>query len=495
MPNFPTKSLRFSHLQLFLKSRQATVEYFEALVAERQCSGFKVKPDGQHGKGGVGLVLGRNPFNVGYNFQELDAYEGGMIDCLVCSFCFRFIGSIELQIGRKLYLQELGVSAVDECGSSDACGCLIQRISLCLQLFHVWEDAKKLIIAGVAILEVVARSNHSIQLVSVVMKLDDVIDRLFYKRTYLCHECIAYSVIASHNKIYFCSKSCAEADWGSFHSLLCIGHGSSSPNTEALLKFMKHANETNDIFILAAKVISFTILRYRKLKAAHVQREGKHDSSNQFDGCIFPLLLESWKPVSMGFKRRWWECIALPEDVDSSEEVEFRMQIKDLAFEGFARFGNGRKLNPCDLVVASPVEDYFLYIDDLPLSQKKEAEKLTKPFLDALGDDYSISCQDWRIDTVLMPREALGSSCVSLFRYCFFPFAELLNHSCIPNAKAFKREEDKDGQATIVALRPIFKGEEITISYIDEDLPYDERQDLLADYGFRCKCPRCVEEP
>lgn len=45
------------------------------------------------------------------------------IDCLVCSFCFQFIGSIELQIGRKLYLEELGVSAVDDCGLSDETGC------------------------------------------------------------------------------------------------------------------------------------------------------------------------------------------------------------------------------------------------------------------------------------------------------------------------------------------------------------------------------------
>ncbi|KAJ0804787.1 putative [histone H3]-lysine(4) N-trimethyltransferase [Helianthus annuus] len=29
-------------------------------------------------------------------------------DCLVCGCCFRFIGSIEIQIGRKLYLQGLG---------------------------------------------------------------------------------------------------------------------------------------------------------------------------------------------------------------------------------------------------------------------------------------------------------------------------------------------------------------------------------------------------
>ncbi|KAL0444058.1 UNVERIFIED_CONTAM: Histone-lysine N-methyltransferase ATXR2 [Sesamum latifolium] len=405
-------------------------EYFEALVAERQCSGLKVKTDAQHGKGVYSEV----------DFQEDDLvlkdemlvgaqHSSNKIDCLVCSFCFRFIGSIELQIGRKLYLQELGVSAVDECGSSDGIGC-----STSPEKTRVPQDT------------IQSLMNSSL--------------RLPYSENFPLPSVVP--CLGGCKEAYYCSKSCAEADWGSFHSLLCIGHGSSSPNTEALLKFMKHANETNDIFILAAKVISFTILRYRKLKAAHVQREGKHDSSNQFDGCIFPLLLEAWKPVSMGFKRRWWDCIALPEDVDSSEEVEFRMQIKDLAFESlqllkeaiydtecvplfsldiYGHIIGMFELNNLDLVVASPVEDYFLYIDDLPLSQKKEAENLTKPFLDALGDDYSISCQ--------------GTA--------FFPLQSCMNHSCIPNAKAFKREEDKDGQATIVALRPIFKGEEMRI--------------------------------
>jgi len=29
---------------------------------------------------------------------------------------------------------------------------------------------------------------------------------------------------------------------------------------------------------------------------------------------------------------RWWECVALPEDIDSSEEDSFRQQMRDLAF-------------------------------------------------------------------------------------------------------------------------------------------------------------------
>lgn len=36
------------------------------------------------------------------------------LDCLVCSHCFRFIGSVELQIGRKLILQDSGLTDDNE---------------------------------------------------------------------------------------------------------------------------------------------------------------------------------------------------------------------------------------------------------------------------------------------------------------------------------------------------------------------------------------------
>ncbi|CAI9759970.1 unnamed protein product [Fraxinus pennsylvanica] len=437
-------------------------EYFQELIAERQCNGLRVNPEGEHGKG----------VYADFDFKEGDLilkdqmlvgaqHSSNKIDCLVCSFCFQFIGSIELQIGKKLYLHELGISA-DECGPSDRTECSSGSFS----------DRSPLLRDTIESL-----MNDSMQLpFSEKFPLPSVV-----------------SCPGGCREAYYCSESCAKADWDSFHSLLCTGKGSKSSNIEALLKFIQHANETNDIFILAAKVISFTILRYRKLKVAQFENPEKQDAINLYTNYGFPMLLEAWKPVSMGYKRRWWDCIALPEDVDSCDEAMFRMQIRDLAFtsleilkeamydkeyeplfslEIYGHIIGMFELNNLDLVVASPVEDYFLYIDDLPLSEKKEAEKITKPVLDALGDDYSICCQ--------------GTA--------FFPLQSCMNHSCIPNAKAFKREEDRDGQATIIALKPISKGEEITISYIDEDLPYEERQASLEDYGFRCKCPRCSEE-
>ncbi|XP_073150876.1 histone-lysine N-methyltransferase ATXR2 isoform X2 [Henckelia pumila] len=382
-------------------------EYFDGLVSERQC-GLKVKLDDRHGKG-VFSEVGYEEGNLILKDQMLvgSQHPSNKIDCLVCSFCFQFIGSIELQIGRKLYFQDIGVSAVDECGSPHGAGCSS------------------------------GGSNEKIPLPR------DTIDSLMN-----CGLQLPYatkfplpSVVpcpGGCKEAFYCSKSCAEADWHSLHSLLCIGNGSSTSNTEALLKFIKHANETNDIFLCAAKAISFTILRYRKLKAAVVEQKKYHTPNLQKH--TLPSLVEAWKPVSMGFKRRWWDCIALPADVDSCEEAEFRTQVKDLAsasllllkeaiydeecaplfsLEIYGHIIGMFELNNLDLVVASPVEDYFLYIDDLPSSQKREAERITKPFLDALGDDYAISCE--------------GTA--------FFPLQSCINHSCIPNAKAFKRDE------------------------------------------------------
>ena len=63
-----------------------------------------------------------------------------------------------------------------------------------------------------------------------------------------------------------------------------------------------------------------------------------------------------------------------------------------------------------------------------------------------------------------------------------------LNHSCSPNAAA----EVRDGMLHVMALRPVARGEELTISYVDVRLPFQERRRILRDhYQFECRCPRC----
>ncbi|KAL3509663.1 hypothetical protein ACH5RR_029064 [Cinchona calisaya] len=464
-------------------------KYYEEVIANRQSCGLEVRTNGEYGKGVYAnmdfkkgdLVL-KDPMLFGIQ------HSSNKMDCLVCSHCFQFIGSLELQIGRKLYFQNLADSSKSRCEKGESSSSLQD----CSDQYHLSHDD-----SDVEDDDVEQRGSSNSKCDSISLP-KDFIDLLMNGGLKLPDSNVVplpsvVSCPGGCKEAYYCSQLCAKADWDSYHSLLCTGKGSKALSTEALSQFIQHANETNDIFLLAAKVISFTILRYRKLKEAYVEENEKYDTPNNLRRCNFSLLLEAWEPMSVGYKRRWWDCISLPDDVDCCDEASFRLQIKELAFTSlellkaaifdkdceplFALDIYGHiigmfELNNLNLVVESPVENYFLYIDELPHSEKEKAEKVTQPFLDALGDGYSNCCE--------------GTA--------FFPLQSCMNHSCNPNAKAFKREQDKDGQAILIALRSVRQGEEITISYIDEDLPFEERQLLLADYGFRCRCPKCLDQ-
>ncbi|KAL4944769.1 hypothetical protein BDV06DRAFT_72532 [Aspergillus oleicola] len=68
------------------------------------------------------------------------------------------------------------------------------------------------------------------------------------------------------------------------------------------------------------------------------------------------------------------------------------------------------------------------------------------------------------------------------------PYAALLNHSCDYNAVAgFDGDE-----LYIKAIRPMAKGEQVTISYIDTTYPTRIRQKELRErYFFTCQCAKC----
>uniref|UniRef100_A0A0D9W9W8 SET domain-containing protein n=1 Tax=Leersia perrieri TaxID=77586 RepID=A0A0D9W9W8_9ORYZ len=397
---------------------QSAQEYYDRLIQSKKHDGIRLNFSSKHGKG----VCANKDFAEGDLILKDQILVGAQhslnkIDCAVCSYCFRFIGSIEFQIGRQLYWQSIG-SSID-----------------CNNKRHYHESD----VGSSASSSGASKENSNtlpeevlVSLITGEMSLPFT-DHFVLPQTVACRGC---------EEERYCSQSCADSDWETYHSLLW----------------------SNDIFLVAAKAITFTLLRYKKLKA-QLEFQKDTDESN------FSLLMEAWKPLSMGFKRRWWDSVALPEDIDSCDEDSFRQQIRDLAFTSLQLLKDAI-FDPDGLVVASPIEDYFIHIDDLPDDKKEEAEKVTRPFLDALGEDYSAPCE--------------GTA--------FFPLQSCMNHSCCPNAKAYKRDEDTDGNAVIIALQPIKKDDEITMSYIDEDVPYEERQAQLADYGFICTCPRCQEE-
>ncbi|XP_006453847.1 hypothetical protein AGABI2DRAFT_181876 [Agaricus bisporus var. bisporus H97] len=71
-----------------------------------------------------------------------------------------------------------------------------------------------------------------------------------------------------------------------------------------------------------------------------------------------------------------------------------------------------------------------------------------------------------------------------------------LNHSCDPNVSIRHLDQTTAlSRITVIAKRDIKVGEELLITYVDPQLPYQTRQNELKGWGFgRCTCSRCLEE-
>jgi len=69
-----------------------------------------------------------------------------------------------------------------------------------------------------------------------------------------------------------------------------------------------------------------------------------------------------------------------------------------------------------------------------------------------------------------------------------------LNHSCHPNVVNLKGPVDVDGRGVFMTTRPIKVGEELTMSYIEEEANFEERRKELRDYAFICHCEKCLQD-
>ncbi|GFH18570.1 SET domain-containing protein [Haematococcus lacustris] len=80
----------------------------------------------------------------------------------------------------------------------------------------------------------------------------------------------------------------------------------------------------------------------------------------------------------------------------------------------------------------------------------------------------------------------------------FYCLQSCANHSCAPSAAT---EGLASGATALLALKDLAPGEEVTLSYIGEleaeggrPLGLKERQAMLRDWGFVCRCSRCLSE-
>ena len=197
------------------------------------------------------------------------------------------------------------------------------------------------------------------------------------------------------------------------------------------------------------------------------------------------------------------------------------------------------RLNCIGIQFTTPESEYFVILSSLSPKEQAKAQETLAPFLDTLAttlddssesedsdeegsedDSDSDSDEDGSDDESEEEEEEedryksrrggpTGSSSSSATQVDFheisekigafegsglFPTVARINHSCVPNAVV--DYPDNNSRAVVRALVPIQPGEEVSISYLEEEdeRDFEDRTDSLHDYQFECDCPRCQEE-
>lgn len=286
----------------------------------------------------------------------------------------------------------------------------------------------------------------------------------------------------------YCSVDCLEKARTSHHSLLCPGN---NKNPDSMKAFNRHADDSNDIFRLAAQVVSQIA---QSALAIEEDTDQLHDSHN----INTTRLHTAWKqsPYYYGWKGAWWDCVALPDDVD--DEDSFRKDLKDLAMESLdllkhalssssgrrTKWGNIPLLFPALFTIDVWGNIIGMFeLNNLAIHVPNPLQKWLRIYYENDDDGIMMKAIAEAVESALEESNCDGNA--------FYSLQSCANHSCTPNMHAFKREDETNGDAVLLALSDIEVGEELTISYIEEELPLEERTMLLKDYGFTCTCSKC----
>lgn len=305
----------------------------------------------------------------------------------------------------------------------------------------------------------------------------------------------------------YCSRVCQAQANREYHTLLCPRDDPAAP----MQRFVAHLRQTNDIFLLAAKVIArvlshFVVSRdpmaacepvsmfYKRPRPAAIKTE-PHFAQPQVqiaydvDGMCGP-----W-PV--GFETYCLQELLCHTHALLLQALEFNLlrlereqQLQGLTaaeiwsacgsvltLDFFAEQLGSFEANNIRLDVDHPFKALLELLD--PDVYSEGGASVAAEAVDRIG----------RVRTALEQTQTLGLEDIE--GTALFPIICTMNHSCRPNCTVLYTN---NGDAHVVAVRDIKAGEELCICYVDVDQDLAAREASLREYRFTCACLRCLEE-
>jgi len=343
----------------------------------------------------------------------------------------------------------------------------------------------------------------------------------------------------------YCSEECRDAHWAHSHNLLCVG--TIDQEDHPLIRFKYHAIEHADTLLLAAQAFAHLINR---AKAAGGGAAVMRNLISEMLVFVHAPFRDACRPPPGRAKDAEFYAHTDGLILEAANLLKAALDIhapeeSSVLFEAgpafFSELLGTFEYNNIDIEVKSPVGAFFarrghallqarnmgdqraaaelLLLENL-LREKEWVlkcvwgEETTGIYGDddaeaGMGDDAPMDDSEMvavdeaamvngemakaRAEVAKMSLEELLSAPWPTFHGIgLFASVARLNHSCAPNLKVDFLANSSCIQA--VTLRPIAPGEELCISYIEQEMPVQQRRKQLLEYGFHCICERCIAE-
>jgi len=290
----------------------------------------------------------------------------------------------------------------------------------------------------------------------------------------------------------YCSEECRNEALFRHHNILCVG--TLQVQEHPLFQFKSHAILHNELFLLAGQVLAVILSSWRL-------------NGGQLNQHVLPF--------AQLHKKLWWEVVTdVQEDILKSimdeslkllrqafvlqlrpEEYQF---LEFLRVDFFATLLGLLDLNNHTIDIKAPLQIVYSSLAEQGTHPSGLTLEVLKPIAEAIAreqDNYLDEDEAYPSEGCSMGENYSEPHLQDIFPAFeglgIFPNIAMMNHSCVPNANV--RFGD-DRTAVVVALRDIQPGEELTISYIENDMPLEARQKELQEYGFICDCPLCSQQ-
>jgi len=334
----------------------------------------------------------------------------------------------------------------------------------------------------------------------------------------------------------YCSEKCRDSHLIKSHKYLCTGNiNDDDADSSCLVQFILHSIETNEIFLLVADVFARiccdiddglsveNALRpwqgYCRNRWEDVAKSNDTEQSpEEFADTLRTLTMESWELLCDAFDLK-------SKNLDTVLDEDFMSRTIGM----FEQNNVGVRLTNPVLSYVKKLDDSSELIESI-LNDVKEISKILEEGGECEWEDVDDDANDdadddadevGNIDSLKLDEEVTSAGIFEkeptnpklielqeilisdgvdnifppLDGTAFYKTICKINHSCCPNCIVKYTSDPVHGLlAQMVALRDIQEGEEMVQSYIDQSMDFKNRQNALRDYGFQCHCAKCTDE-